>query len=164
MGLVRAVEGLWNILRAMRVTIRYFLRHPITVRYPDEPLPVYPRFRGRHVLRRYTEGPFIGLEKCVGCGLCAAYCPAGCIYVEAGENDPEHPVSPGERHAHFYQINLSRCIFCGYCADACPTGAITMGHSFELADWTRDSLLYDKERLLEQPYAHIVLKSEEKRS
>ena len=91
---------------------------------------MYPRFRGRHRLHRFED---TGLEKCVGCSLCAAACPADCIRVVAAENTPEHRVSAGERYAAVYEINLARCIFCGYCEIACPFDAITMGNDFEMS-------------------------------
>ncbi len=97
-------------------------------------MPVYPRFRGRHKLHKFEDS---GLEKCVGCSLCAAACPADCIRVVAAENTPEERVSAGERYAAVYEINMSRCIFCGYCEVACPFDAITMGHDFELSDYNR---------------------------
>ena len=80
-----------------------------------------------------------GLEKCVGCSLCAAACPADCIRVVAAENIPGERVSAGERYAAVYEINLSRCIFCGYCEIACPFDAITMGHDYEMADYDRET-------------------------
>src|SRR5215212_6755171 len=105
----------------------------VTQQYPEEHYVPFPRFRGRHVLRRHENG----LEKCVGCALCAAACPAHCIRVIAGENTETHQVSEGERYAEVYEINMLRCIFCGYCEVACPFDAITMGHDFELSDYTR---------------------------
>lgn len=149
-------KGIGEIARAMGVTLKYFFTKPITVQYPEEPIRVYPRFRARHILGRHPDG----LEKCVGCGLCAATCPSGAIYVEAGENTPEHPVSRGERYARRYEINMIRCIFCGYCQEACPTGAITLGHEFALSDWTRADMIYSKERLLEPPSPHVIVKQD----
>ena len=111
-------------------------------------MPVYPRFRGRHKLHRFED---TGLEKCVGCSLCAAACPADCIRVVAAENTPENRVSAGERYAAVYEINMSRCIFCGYCEVACPFDAITMGHDFELSDYNRSDLIFTKEMLLAEP-------------
>ena len=90
-----------------------------------------------------------GLEKCVGCFLCAAACPARCIYIEAAENTADQRISAGERYASVYNIDYSRCIFCGYCVEACPTDAITHGHDFELATYDINSLIYRKEQLLE---------------
>ena len=94
-----SIVGFWHILRAMGLTLKYFFTKPVTVQYPEEPVNLYPRFRGRHLLRRYEEGPYEGLERCIGCSLCAAYCPTQCIYVQAGENIDRVQRTPGERHA-----------------------------------------------------------------
>ena len=120
----------------------------MTIQYPEEKTPVYPRFRGRHKLHLFEDN---GLEKCVGCSLCAAACPADCIRVVAAENDPDDRVSAGERYAAVYEINMARCIFCGYCEVACPFDAITMGHEYELADYNRGDLIFTKEMLLAEP-------------
>ena len=98
-------------LKGFAVTFRQIFQ-PITQQYPEYKRPVYPRFRGRHRLWKHENG----LEKCVGCSLCAAACPADCIRVVAEENTADNRVSPGERYARIYEINMSRCIFCGYCA------------------------------------------------
>ena len=89
-----------------------------------------------------------GLEKCVACFLCAANCPADCIYIEAAENTDQLRISGGERYATVYNIDYSRCIFCGYCVEACPTDAITHGHGFEQASYSTSTLIYRKDRLL----------------
>ena len=130
---------------------------PLTIEYPEEKTPVYPRFRGRHKLHRFED---TGLEKCVGCSLCAAACPADCIRVVAAENIPGDRVSSGERYAAVYEINLSRCIFCGYCEIACPFDAITMGHDYEMADYDRGDLIFTKEMLLAEPIERTPLKNE----
>ena len=117
----------------------------VTQMYPEEHYLPYPRFRGRHVLRRHENG----LEKCVGCSLCAAACPAHCIRVIAGENTDEHRISEGERYAEVYEIHMLRCIFCGFCVEACPTEALGMTGEYELASYSREAQLYGKERLLE---------------
>ena len=114
--------------------------------YPEEPVHFQPRYRGIHVLHRDESG----LEKCVGCFLCAAACPARCIYIEAAENTDVQRISAGERYARVYNIDYSRCIFCGYCVEACPTDAITHGHGFELATTNINSMIYRKEKLLEK--------------
>ena len=101
-----------------------------------------------------------GLEKCVGCSLCAAACPADCIRVVAAENTAENRVSPGERYAAVYEINLSRCIFCGYCEVACPFDAITMGHDYELSSYDRSDLIFTKEMLLAEPIERTPLRRE----
>ena len=144
-------------LRGLKTTLGKLLEKPSTIEYPEEKVPVYPRFRGRHRLHRFED---TGLEKCVGCSLCAAACPADCIRVVAAENDPEHRVSAGERYAAVYEINLSRCIFCGYCEVACPFDAITMGHDYEMSDYDRSDLIFTKEMLLAEPLDRTPLRRE----
>src|SRR5512135_1145021 len=134
-----------EILRGLVTTLKQALRPPVTIEYPKVKRPVRERFKGRHELKRYDNG----LEKCIGCSLCAAACPADAIYVEAAENTDEARFSPGERYATKYEINMLRCIFCGYCQEACPTGAIVLRKDFELSEYRREDALYTKEMLLE---------------
>lgn len=138
------VESAGALARGMRVTLKQMFSPTVTEIYPDEPPRFQERYRGRHVLERDENG----LEKCVACFLCAAACPADCIYIEAAENTDEVRISGGERYAKVYNIDYSRCIFCGYCVEACPTDAITHGHEFELAGFSTSSLIYRKEQLL----------------
>ena len=128
----RMSPGPLDAVRGFGVTFRQLFKKPITVQYPEVVRPVYPRFRGRHRLHRHENG----LEKCVGCSLCAAACPADCIRVVAAENEPGNRVSPGERYARIYEINMSRCIFCGYCELACPFDAITLGTEYEISEYS----------------------------
>jgi NADH-quinone oxidoreductase subunit I len=144
-------------LRGLKTTFARIAEGPTTIQYPEEKTPVYPRFRGRHKLHRFED---TGLEKCVGCSLCAAACPADCIRVVSAENTPENRISAGERYAAVYEINLSRCIFCGYCEVACPFDAITMGHDYELSDYTRSDLIFTKEMLLAEPIERTPLRRE----
>jgi NADH-quinone oxidoreductase subunit I len=132
------------LAKGFRVTFANMLRKPVTENYPEEPVHFQARYRGIHVLHRDEQG----LEKCVGCFLCAAACPANCIYIAAAENTADTRISAGERYASVYNIDYSRCIFCGYCVEACPTDAITHGHGFELATYNINALVYRKEQLL----------------
>jgi NADH-quinone oxidoreductase subunit I len=149
-------------LRGLKTTFARIGEGTTTIQYPEEKTPVYPRFRGRHKLHRFesSDPANPGLEKCVGCSLCAAACPADCIRVVAAENTPENRVSAGERYAAVYEINMSRCIFCGYCEVACPFDAITMGHDYELSDYTRSELIFTKEMLLAEPIERTPLRTE----
>ena len=146
-----------NTLKGFGVTLKQVFKKPITQQYPEFKRAVYPRYRARHRLWRHENG----LEKCVGCSLCAAACPADCIRVVAAENIPGERVSSGERYAAVYEINLSRCIFCGYCEIACPFDAITMGHDYEMADYDRTDLIFTKEMLLAEAIERTPLKSED---
>ncbi|MCC7494116.1 MAG: NADH-quinone oxidoreductase subunit NuoI [Fimbriimonadaceae bacterium] len=132
-------------------TRKHIAREAVTYEYPEERKPLPDRARWRHILRRHESGEHAGLERCIGCSLCSAACPAECIYVEAGQNTTAERYSPGERYATIYQINMLRCIFCGMCEDACPTGAIVLTSDFELAEYRREDFIYNKERLLVPP-------------
>ncbi|HEY58799.1 MAG TPA: NADH-quinone oxidoreductase subunit NuoI [Anaerolineae bacterium] len=143
--MAEVVAGIAAIVKGFWTTFRSLFERPVTIQYPFEKRPVRSRFRGRHVLRRYENG----LERCIGCALCAAACPADAIFVEAAENTDEERYSPGERYARVYEINMLRCIYCGYCADACPTQAIVLEHNYEETFTDRREAIYTKEMLLE---------------
>src|SRR5574342_869411 len=131
--------------RGLYTTFKMLIEGPVTTQYPEEKRQVRPRYRGRHVLKRYENG----LEKCIGCALCAAACPADAIFVEASENTDQARFSPGDRYASTYEINMLRCIYCGYCEDACPTEAIVLGDNYELSFTDRRQAIYTKDLLLE---------------
>jgi len=133
------------LVKGFATTFKVMVGPTVTENYPSEPVHFEDRYRGVHVLRRDEDG----LEKCVACFLCAAACPANCIYIEAAENTAEQRISAADRYAKVYNIDYSRCIFCGYCVEACPCDAITHGHDFEIASYDTNTLVFRKEQLLE---------------
>ena len=148
-GLMSIVRNLAGIAKGMSITFGEILQPTQVENYPDGKGPLRgavfeQRFRGAHVLQRDENG----LEKCVACFLCAAACPAICIFIEAAENTEEQRISSSERYAKVYNIDYNRCIFCGYCVEACPTDAITHGHGFELATLNATNLIMRKQDML----------------
>jgi NADH-quinone oxidoreductase subunit I len=122
----------------MWVVLQHMFHRRVTVQYPEEKPKLAPRWRGRIILSRDPDGA----ERCVACYLCSVACPVGCIALQATED--EH----GRRYPAFFRINFSRCIFCGLCEEACPTYAIQLTPDFEMGEFNRQNLVYEKEHML----------------
>ena len=139
--LIQTAKGamMLDIVGAIGLTTREMFRPKMTVNYPFERNPQSPRFRGEHALRRYANGE----ERCIACKLCEAICPAQAITIEA------EPREDGSRRTTRYDIDMVKCIYCGLCQEACPVDAIVEGPNSEFATETREELLYDKARLLD---------------
>ena len=130
---------LTEILSGMFLTLKYFFKKKVTINYPFEKGYLSPRFRGEHALRRYESGE----ERCIACKLCEAVCPAQAITIEA------EPRPDGSRKTTRYDIDMTKCIYCGFCQESCPVDAIVEGPNFEFSTETREELIYDKNKLLE---------------
>jgi len=127
-----------SALRTMWVVLQHMFHRRVTVQYPEEKPKLAPRWRGRIILSRDPDGQ----ERCVACYLCSVACPVACIALQAAED--EH----GRRYPAFFRINFSRCIFCGLCEEACPTYAIQLTPDFEMGEFDRQNLVYEKEHML----------------
>ncbi len=123
--------SLWRVLR-------HSFSRKSTVQYPEERPYVPPRYRGRIVLTRDPDGE----ERCVACNLCAAACPVDCIALQ------QTTAEDGRWYPEWFRINFSRCIYCGLCEEACPTYAIQLTPDYEMAEYERKNLVYEKEDLL----------------
>src|SRR5438270_5560392 len=139
--------GLFDPLKGFGVTFSTMFKKVVTEQYPEDFRHTAPRYHVRHQLNRHPDG----LEKFVGCELCAWACPADAIFVEGGNNTEDERYSPGERYGLDYQINYLRCIGCGLCVEACPTRPLTLTSYYEMAWETREDAILTKEQLLEPP-------------
>lgn len=129
---------MFSSLRSLWLVFLKMFRKNVTIQYPEQKAYLPPRWRGRIILSRDPDHN----ERCVACYLCAAACPVDCISLQATEDEN------GRRYPEFFRINFSRCIFCGYCEDACPTYAIQLTPDFEMGEYYRPNLVYEKEDLL----------------
>jgi NADH-quinone oxidoreductase subunit I len=134
----RVIGGFFTNIRSMVMIFGHSFRKRDTIQYPEQKVYLPPRYRGRIVLTRDPDGE----ERCVACNLCAVACPVACISLQKAETED------GRWYPEFFRINFSRCIFCGLCEEACPTNAIQLTPDFEMCEYKRQDLVYEKEDLL----------------
>ena len=129
--LTSQVVTLWRVFRHLFVATD-------TVQYPEQQPHMFSRWRGRIILTRDPDGE----ERCVACNLCAVACPVDCIALQKTEDEE------GRWYPEFFRINFSRCIMCGFCEEACPTNAIQLTPDFEMAEYKRQDMVWEKADLL----------------
>ncbi|MES2664240.1 MAG: NADH-quinone oxidoreductase subunit NuoI [Pseudomonadota bacterium] len=136
--MMKFLHGVFTQLRSIVMVFSHMWRKRDTIQYPEQKPNIPPRYRGRIILTRDPDGE----ERCVACNLCAVACPVGCISLQKAEKED------GRWYPEFFRINFSRCIFCGMCEEACPTNAIQLTPDFEMGEFKRQNLVYEKEHLL----------------
>ena len=143
-----------EILKGLKITGRKLSKKPITIQYPEEKTPLSSRFRGLHALRKYPNGE----ERCIGCKLCEAVCPALAISMDTEVR------SDNTRRTTKYEIDLFKCIYCGFCEEACPVDAIVETSIFEYHFERRKDSVMNKIDLLKigDMYEKEELKDREK--
>jgi len=124
-----------ELFTGLKVTFRemikaLFMGEMHTTKYPFEKLPIAPRYRAIHEMKRLLES---GHYRCIGCGLCEKICIADCIRMDTRYDENQR------KEVSEYTINFGRCIFCGYCAEVCPELAIVHGGRYENASEQRAS-------------------------
>ncbi|CAL1239820.1 NADH-quinone oxidoreductase subunit NuoI [Candidatus Methylocalor cossyra] len=132
------LKAFFSQLQTLWTVFSHLFRPADTLQYPEQMPPLSPRYRGRIVLTRDPDGE----ERCVACNLCAVACPVDCIALQKAED--EH----GRWYPEWFRINFSRCIYCGFCEEACPTYAIQLTPDFEMSEYDRQNMVYEKEHLL----------------
>lgn len=126
-----------GIAKGMLVVLKHLFRPPITRQYPEEQVPLYPRFRGYDFA--WVE------ERCTGCATCAKACPHGCIDIVT------HPRGDGRYAIDKFDIDVGLCMVCGLCVEVCPYDALFMGRDFELASYSRWDMVVHKDDIANRP-------------
>lgn len=135
----KTVSGIAEISRGMLTILKHFFRSPITLEYPEQKPELSSRFKGRLALLVNADGS----DTCTGCKSCSRVCPCGDLIQIDTEKTEDKKLAVNR-----FTVDIGRCIFCGNCTEACPKGALIMTNEFELADYSREALVYDKKRLL----------------
>ena len=140
-NIIKFIKSLFflEIFKGLSITGKKLYKKSITIQYPEEKTPQSTRFRGLHALRKYPNGE----ERCIGCKLCEAVCPALAITI-----DTEERADDNTRRTTKYDIDLFKCIYCGFCEEACPVDAIIETSIFEYHFENRNDGIMNKIDLL----------------
>jgi len=154
-GLVgRAVDSIYQVMRGLRTVAMHTFRPPITKEFPDQMPDLPGEFRGRLAL---TVNPETGEHLCISCRQCERVCPDKCIEITAHKSP-----DTGKLELIDFRIDHGLCMFCGLCTEVCPTTCIINTNDFELADYSREALVYDlrKLTLTQEESSHYFSKKE----
>ncbi|MFQ5504998.1 MAG: NuoI/complex I 23 kDa subunit family protein [Planctomycetota bacterium] len=128
-----------ELIKGLAFTFRLMFRKPVTRQYPEERYEAPAAVKGQPLLVQDEDGT----PRCVACSLCEVVCPPKAITIQGCETERFIEREPEE-----FTIDMLRCILCGLCEEVCPKDAIVMSDRLELADFSRESLVFRKERLL----------------
>jgi NADH-quinone oxidoreductase subunit I len=133
-----------DLLEGLRVTFGYQpTKFVVTEQYPAERPKIAERFRGAP---RLNNNPDTGETLCIACNLCAVACPENLIVVGSERNEQTR-----RKELTTFTYDISRCMFCGLCEDACPVDALELTQDFELASYSREGAIWDRQMLEEGP-------------
>jgi NADH-quinone oxidoreductase subunit I len=133
-----------DLIEGLLVTFRYQQpKYIVTEQYPAQRPKVAERYRGAP---RLNINPETGETLCIACNLCALACPEKLIVVGAERNEKTR-----RKELTTFTYDVSRCMFCGLCEDACPVDALELTQDFELAAYSREGAIWDRQKLEEGP-------------
>ena len=147
------VTGIWLTSKHFFRNLMFHILHlfglykdvqaAVTYQHPEKPRKISLRTRTRHRLTKREDGS----PRCVACMMCETVCPARCIEITAAE----HPDPNIEKYPAEFILDLGKCVYCGFCVEVCPEDAIRMDTGrLDIAEYSRESMIYDKKRLMEE--------------
>jgi NADH-quinone oxidoreductase subunit I len=139
-----------GVLAGLWVTFKRMWQKPVTLQYPEEKPAIPPGYRGVPTL---VKDP-AGRVKCVSCQLCEFVCPPKAIRITPGSIAPNADNAHVEKQPKEFEINMLRCIYCGLCEEVCPEEAIFLKDVYSTSGYSREEMVFKKEKLLEMGGIH----------